>query len=112
MRDIPVNLGGYTLLVTEEPTQKTRERNGKTEFVVDNRTGAALFTVSLLVKQQGQRGEEIKIDLEADPGEGFEAFRSVVELVDARLNYYEFTNDEGNKVSGIKFRAAGLKPVA
>lgn len=108
MRDIPVNLGGYKLMVTEEPTQKTRERNGVTEFVTD-REGVSMFIVSLFAKTKGQKGEEIKVTLEADPGQVEDG--SVVELIHPRLNYYEFNNDEGQKVSGISFKAAGLKPV-
>lgn len=109
MRDIPVNLGGYKLMVTEEPTQKTRERDGVTEFVTD-REGASLFVVSLFAKTKGQRGEEIRVTLESDPGEVEDG--AVVELINARLNHYEFVNSQGEKVSGISFKAAGLKPVA
>lgn len=109
MRDIPVNLGGYKLMVTEEPTQKTRERNGLTEFVTD-RDGVNMYLISLFAKTKGQKGEEIKVTLETDPGEIEDG--SVIELVNARLNYYDFRNDEGEKISGISFKASGVTPVA
>ena len=35
MRDLPVDLGGYTLIVSESPCVKTREEDGQTVEVVD-----------------------------------------------------------------------------
>ncbi|SFE11486.1 hypothetical protein SAMN04487819_1082 [Actinopolyspora alba] len=108
MRNIPVNLGGYKLLVTEEPMQKTRERDGMTEVVTDAKTDLPLFIISLFAKAKGQKGEEIKVTLDADPGEVEEG--SLVELVDARVSPFDFVNGKGEKVSGITFRAAGVTP--
>lgn len=111
MRNIPVNLGGYKLMVTEGPTQKTRERDGVTEIVTDPRTEAVLYTVSLFAKAKGQKGEEIKVTLETDPGDEVED-GSLVELIEPRVSPYEFVNGQGEKISGIAFRAVGVKPVA
>src|SRR5690348_11333192 len=110
MRNIPVNLGGYRLMVTEAPVMKTREEDGRVETVTD-RDGATLFTVSLFAKQKGEKGEEIKVTLATDPGETFEE-GDLVELVNATLSPYSFKNAKGETVSGIAFRAMGLKPVA
>jgi hypothetical protein len=69
MRDIPADLGGYTLMVTECPERKTREVDGRSEVVVDRATNAAVFTVSLFAKLRAgdgvrrAKGEEIKVTL-------------------------------------------------
>ena len=74
------------------------------------------FVVSLFAKlrvQPGQRapkGEEIKVTLATDPGEGFEEDIRV-ELVDARLNAYQIETEDGRSISGISFKAMGLNPV-
>lgn len=115
MRDIPCNLSGYTLMLTEPPEMKTREgKDGQTEVVTDRDTKAALFVVSLFAKQRrvegrkAPRGEEIKVTVEADPGELEDG--AYVELIDPRVSPYSFKNDEGQTVSGISFRAAAIKP--
>ena len=71
--------------------------------------------VSLFAKlrvQPGERapkGEEIKVTLETDPGEGFEE-DTRVELVDARLNAYQIETEDGRSISGISFKAMGSSP--
>ena len=109
MRDIPVNLGGYRLMVTEAPVLKTREGENGPEVVTD-RDGANLYTVSLFAKKKGEKGEEIKVTLTTDPGESVEE-GDMVELIDATITPYSFKNDRGEVVAGIAFKAAGLKPV-
>jgi hypothetical protein len=110
MRNIPINLGGYRLMVTESPTMKTREgKNGQAETVTD-KDGVVKFVVSVFAKVKGSKGEEIKVTLAADPGEGFED-GDVVELIDASVSPYAFENDRGETVSGVAFSAGGLKPV-
>ena len=72
--------------------------------------------MSLFAKQRvgpGERapkGEEIKVTLATDPGEGFEE-DTRVELIDARLNAYQIDTEDGRSISGIAFKAMGLKPV-
>ncbi|GAA0614329.1 hypothetical protein GCM10010174_34980 [Kutzneria viridogrisea] len=116
MQQIPVNLNGYKLIVVEAPAMKTRQVDGRDELVTDRRTGATLFEVSLFARQRpepGQKaakGEEIKVTLATDPGEGFEE-DTRVELVGATVSPYSFKNDKGETVSGIAFRALGLKPL-
>jgi hypothetical protein len=114
MRDIPCNLGGYSLMVTEAPEMKTRQTgDGGTEVVVDRDTKANLFVLSVFAKQRpvnGRKvkGEEIKITIEMDPGDLAEG--TYVELIDARVSPYSFKNDNGQTVAGISFRAAGVTP--
>lgn len=117
MRDLPVNLGGYRLLVTEAPSMKMRESGGQLEPVVDRQTKAVLFTVSVFAKRRpgvggfAGKGEEIRVTLTADPGEGFEE-GMYVELIDPQVSPFSFTTDDGRTVSGLSFRAAGLAPAS
>ncbi|WP_435120870.1 hypothetical protein [Amycolatopsis thermoflava] len=110
MRNIPVNLGGYRLRIAEAPTMKTRkDKDGREEIVTVD--GVTRYVVSLFAKADGAKGEEIRVTLETDPGEGFEEGQ-LVELIDARVSPYSFRNDRGETVSGMAFAAMGLKPVA
>jgi len=120
MRDIPVNLGGYRLMVTEEPQMKMRLNDaGEQEPVVD-RDGVAQFVVMLFAKAKplpgvrSGRGEEIKVNLPADPGDGF-AEGTYVELVGAVVNTFEIPDkDDPRKIAqaGIWFKADGLKSLS
>lgn len=113
MRDLPVILDQYKLTIVEPPAPKMREEGGRLVPVTDAQ-GARMFVVSLFAKlqvQPGQRapkGEEIKVTLETDPGEGFgEDMR--VQLINPRINAYQIENN-GRVASGISFKAAGLTP--
>ncbi len=115
MRDLPVDLGGYTLIVSESPCVKTREEDGQTVEVVDRATNAKVFTVSLFAKLRAEgpggrraKGEEIRVTLETDPGEGFEEGASVA-LVNARVSPYAIEGPYGMN-AGISFKAVGLAP--
>ena len=117
MKDIAFIASNYRFMVTEEPTMKTREnrKTGELETATD-RDGVVQFVVMLFAKPRpvlGQRpgkGEEIKVNLASDPGEGFTE-GMYVELVNPVLNTYEMTNDEGRITgSGLWFKAEGLKP--
>lgn len=116
MRDIPVVLSSYKLTVVEPPAPKTRDDGNGGQIAVVDRQGVTQFVVSLFAKlrvQPGERapkGEEIKVTLATDPGEGF-GEDTRVELVDARLNAYQIDTEDGRSISGISFKAIGLKPV-
>lgn len=116
MRDIPVVLSGYKLTVVEPPAPKTREDGNGGQVAVVDRQGVTQFVVSLFAKLQVQpgerapKGEEIKVTLSTDPGEGF-GEDTRVELIDARLNAYQIDTEDGRSISGISFKAMGLKPV-
>ena len=111
MRNIPVDLRAFRLMVSEEPAVKMRQNGrGEQEPVVDRASGVVQYAVALFVKTTGQRGEEIRVTLGTDPGEGF-VEGTVVELVGATVSPYQFTNDRGEMVAGVAWRAENLKPV-
>lgn len=112
MRNIPINLGGYKIKVVEPPTMKMKQG---TNEPVTSYDGTIQFVVSLFVKplpEPGRptgKGEEIKVTLTADPGDGF-GEDTVVELIDATVSAYSMKTEDGRDLSGISFKAAGLKP--
>ncbi len=111
VRDIPVILSGHRLSVVEPPCAKTREDGS----LITNRDGVTQFVVALFMKVKAQpggwapKGEEVRVTLETDPGDGFEEGMRV-ELVNPRLSAYQLTTNEGREVSGVSFKAAGLVP--
>ncbi len=116
LRDLPVVLDQYKLTIVEPPAPKMREDDkvkGRLVPVTDAQ-GAQMFVVSLFAKLQvppGQRapkGEEIKVTLECDPGDGFHEDMRVA-LHNPRINAYQMENN-GRVSSGISFKAAGLAP--
>ncbi len=115
MRDLPVVLSGYKITVVDPPAPKTRDDGSGGQVVVTDRNGVTQFVVSLFVKQRavaGERtpkGEEIKVTLATDPGPGFEE-DTRVELIDPRINAYQIDSPDGRSISGIAFKAMGLKP--
>ncbi|MBP2369720.1 hypothetical protein [Pseudonocardia parietis] len=114
MRNLPVVMTQYKLTVVEPPAPKTREDANGAQVPVTDRDGVAQFAVSLFAKLQvgpGERapkGEEIKVTLTADPGEGFPE-DTRVELLDPQINPYSIESPDGRTVSGIAFKAMGLK---
>jgi hypothetical protein len=114
VRDLPVILDGYKLTIVEPPAPKMRDDGNGNLVPVTDRQNARMFVVSLFAKQRvqpGQRapkGEEIKVTLETDPGEGFGEDARVA-LVNPRINAYEIRDGE-RTISGIAFKAAGLAP--
>lgn len=118
MDNVPISLSGYTLRVTEPPTVKTRQTDTGEVEPVTNRDGELQFVVTLFAKPvavEGQRqgkGTEIRVNLGADPGDGF-AEGMVVELLNPLLNTYEIRDREHPQLiasSGQWFKADGLKP--
>ena len=121
MQDIPVNLGGFKLIVSEEPAMKMREDRETGEMVpVTDRQKVTQFVVSLFAKpiptpgQMPRKGEEIRVTLSSDPGEGFEEGMRV-ELINAVANLYSMPDREDPRKiasAGLWFKADGLKPAA
>jgi hypothetical protein len=116
VQDLPVILEQYKLTIVEPPAPKTRRDENGRDVVVTDRQGATMFVVSLFAKLQvgpGERapkGEEIRVTLETDPGEGFPE-DARVQLIRPRINAYQIENkDNGRVTSGIAFKAAGLSP--
>ncbi len=116
MRDLPVMLNGYKLTVVEPPAPKMREDGNGALVPVTNRDGVTQFVVSVFAKlrvgagERAPKGEEIKVTLETDPGEGFEE-DARVELVAPRINAYQIEQGQGRVLSGLAFKALGLTPV-
>jgi len=118
MQDLPVNFGGYRLMVSEAPSAKLVEnKQGELEEKVD-RNGVTQFVVSLFAKpvtgpgERSRKGEEINCNLSADPGDGFEP-GTYVELVNPQVNVYAIPDKEdARKIAnaGMWFKAEGLKP--
>ncbi|MEW2508405.1 hypothetical protein AB0878_48900 [Amycolatopsis sp. NPDC047767] len=117
MQDISWYSGNYKFMVTEAPVMKMREdKSGEMVPVVDRKTQLNAFVVMLFAKplpvpgQRPGKGEEIKVTLTTDPGDGFDE-GTYVELIDPVLNTYQTTNDEGRITgSGLWFKAQGIKP--
>src|SRR6187397_2211404 len=115
IRDLPVMLSGFKCTVVDPPAPKTRDDGSGNPVTVTDRNGVTQFVVSLFVKQRvgpGERapkGEEIKVTLSTDPGPGFEE-DTRVELIGPRINSYQIDTDDGRSISGLAFKALGLKP--
>lgn len=116
MQDIPFISTGYRFMVTEAPTMKMRETKSGEMVPATDRDGVQAFVVMLFAKPrpvEGRRpgkGEEIKVTLVTDPGEGFED-GTYVELINPVLNTWQTTGDDGRITgSGLWFKAEGLKP--
>ncbi len=111
MQNIPVVLDGYRMTVVEPPAVKT-DQEGKPLLTRD---GVRQFVVHVFVKAQAgpdgraPKGEEIKVTLETDPGEGFDEGARVA-LVGPRVSPFEIKGDNGRVTSGLSFRAVGLAP--
>lgn len=111
IKDLPVMLQGYRVSVVEPPCPKVREDGS----MATSRDGVAQFVIAVFMKlraQQGQRvpkGEEVRVTLETDPGEGFTEGMPV-ELVQPRVSAYQMRTEDGRELSGISFKALGLKP--
>jgi hypothetical protein len=109
IKDLPVILTGHRLSLVELPCPKTREDGS----LITGRDGATQFVVALFMKlrpQPGQRapkGEEVRVTLETDPGEGFEEGMRV-ELVNPRVSAYQMRTEDGRELSGVSLKATGL----
>jgi hypothetical protein len=99
----------------DPPCPKTRDDGKGGEEVVVDRNGVTQFVVSVFLKaipgpgERAPKGEEIKVTLETDPGPGFEE-GDRVELINPRINSYQIDTEDGRSISGIAFKAFGLKP--
>jgi hypothetical protein len=114
-KNLPVVLGGYRCTIVDPPCPKTRDDGKGGEEVVVDRNGVTQFVVSVFLKaipgpgERAPKGEEIKVTLETDPGPGFEE-GDRVELINPRINSYQIDTEDGRSISGIAFKALGLKP--
>lgn len=117
MRNVPVNLGGFKCVVTEAPAMKMRQDEKTGELVPVLGWGEVQqFVVALFMKRlpsgDGRpvgKGEEVRVTLATDPGDGFEEGMRV-ELIEPTVSSWGLKDDRGNVTSGLSFKAAGLKP--
>ena len=120
MKNLPVDLRGFKLMVTEAPEMKTRvdRETGQVTPVTEYGSDEPQFVVVLFAKAKevgasGRRdkGEEIKVTLPRDPGEGIEE-GMLVELSGATVSPYEIKNDAGYiTMSGLSYKARTIVPL-
>jgi len=118
LQNIPANLGGFRLMVTEAPAVKMREaKDGTVTPVVDRDTLAEQYVVVLFAKpkpvagKRAGKGEEIRVNLPGAPADEIEE-GDYVELINLVINTYEMRGEDGKiSASGMWFKADGLKPV-
>jgi len=114
MRDLPVVLSGYRCTVVDPPAPKTKDDGNGRQVPVVDRNGVTQYVVALFFKQlagpgeRAPKGEEIRATLETDPGAGFDE-GARVELINPRITAYQIETDDGRPISGIAFKATGLK---
>ncbi|GGI92361.1 hypothetical protein GCM10011581_31890 [Saccharopolyspora subtropica] len=115
LRNIPVLLEGYRLMVLEEPELKTRRNDatGEVETVTDWQ-GAPQYVISVHAKPRktadgrpAGKGAEIKVTLETEPTEEI-SDGSIVELINPRVSHWE-TELNGRTMSGLAWKATGVK---
>ena len=111
IKDLPVLLSGHRLSLVELPCPKTKIDG----TVVVGRDGVTQFVVALFMKllpQPGVRapkGEEVRVTLETDPGEGFEEGMRV-ELINPRVSAYQLRTEDGRELAGVSLKATGMVP--
>lgn len=117
MKNISINLSNYVAKVVEPPTMKMRETEDGQMVPVLGFDKTPQFVVSVFLKalpREGQRtakGEEVRFTLATDPGEGFTE-DTRVEFIDPTVSAYSMKTDDGRELSGLTFKALGLKPVS
>ena len=116
LRNIPVELSGHKVLVTERPTVKTWEDKDGQAVVATGNNDETLYVVVLFIKplpsENGRagKGAEIKCTLETDPGDEIDE-GDRVELINPRVSHWERQMDDGRTMSGLAWRATGVKPL-
>jgi hypothetical protein len=117
MNNIPCNLEGYKLMVTELPEMKSfTDDAGVVHMAKVYGTEDPIYVVSLFAKPRdagphGKRakGEEIKVEFTREPDQEFEE-GTYVNLDRATVSLTDFTSKKGDRFVGLKFRAEGLVP--
>lgn len=119
MQNLPVDLGGYKLRVSEAPEMKTRiiKETGQVVPATEYGSDEPQFVVVVFAKAKeanpnGRRakGEEIKVTLPCDPGEEIEE-GMVVELSGVTASPYEIKEGDRITNSGLSFKARTIIPI-
>ncbi|QUG99804.1 hypothetical protein HUO13_02410 [Saccharopolyspora erythraea] len=109
LKNVPVQLEGYKLRVSEAPTVKMYTNDKGQEEIQTDFHGATLHVVSLFVKARPQdgrpapKGFEAKVTLETAPEDEFDE-GVLVELINPRISQWQ--NERG---SGVSLKATGIK---
>ncbi|GHH59788.1 hypothetical protein [Lentzea cavernae] len=111
LRNIPVVMESFKLMISEAPVMKMKkdDKTGQPVPATDH-FGVQLFVVSLFAKSlpnadgYAPKGEEIKVTLTSDPGDGFNE-GDYVSLIAPTVS--PWSNDNGG---GVSWRAEGLAP--
>ncbi|MER5392441.1 hypothetical protein [Saccharopolyspora sp. NPDC002686] len=115
LRNIPVMLEGYRLMVLEEPEVKMRknEKTGEFEPVTDFE-GAPQFVISVHAKPHKKadgtragKGDEIRVTLETEPQDEIPD-GAIVEFINPRISHWE-NELNGRTMSGLAWKATGVK---
>lgn len=119
MKNVPAELGGFKLMVTEVPEMKVKvdEETGEATPVTDFASGEPTYKLGLFakVKEAGKdgfrpKGEEINVTIVGDPGELEEGM--YVELSGVTTSPYAMHGKNNCNInSGLSFRAQGLRVV-
>jgi hypothetical protein len=121
MRNIPVVLDGYTLMITEAPEIKMKSDSDGNVIGPDTIWGTddPKYIVSLFAKKLADpisgrkaKGEEIKVVLTADPGTEFEEGQYVA-LRNATVSLTAIPHPTARNAysfAGLSFQADGLSP--
>ncbi|PRY57591.1 hypothetical protein [Glycomyces artemisiae] len=116
LQKLPINLTGYSLMVTEMPELKMFEKDGQMVTAKTFDTDEPIYVVSVFAKPLqksafGKRlkGEEIKVEFTREPDQEFDE-GMYIQLDRASVSVSEFTNDKGRTFVSQKFQAEGLVP--
>ncbi|PRY62552.1 hypothetical protein [Glycomyces artemisiae] len=116
LQKLPINLSGYSLMVTEAPELKTFEKDGQTTVATTFDTKESIFVVSVFAKPLqksafGKRlkGEEIKVEFTREPDQEFDE-GTYIQLDRPTVSVSEFTNEKNKTFVSQKFQAEGLVP--
>lgn len=119
MKNLPVDLSGYKLMVSEAPTLKMRTDKKTGEEVVSTVYGTDIpqYVVNLFAKPKepgptGRRakGEEIKVTFTTEPSDGIDE-GMFIQLIAPTVSHFEIEEDGVIKMSGLSYAASALSPV-
>ncbi|THV30048.1 hypothetical protein [Glycomyces paridis] len=118
LQKLPINLGGYSLMVTEAPELKSFVKDGQTQIATMYGTGEPIYVVVVFAKPLGKnehgkrlKGEEIKVEFTREPEQEFEE-GTYIQLDRPTVSTSDFTNGDGGRFVSQKFHAEGLVPAA
>ena len=116
LQKLPIDLRGYSLMVSEAPEVKTFMKDGQEVVATTYGSNDPIYVVSVFAKPLqknafGKRlkGEEIKVEFTREPEQEFEE-GTYIQLDRPTVSTSDFTNSEGGRFVSQKFHAEGLVP--